>query len=173
MCIRDRSLTSNGLTTTSDIIMSNTTRCNITASSTLNLFSNSISLNANTTNSNGSFLTMGTTTSILFGTNDSINTYIDLVLSFSISSRKIRMDSRPTSVFGANSILMGGSHMNLPSFAVNDSFCCVANQLSIGPGYSISPLPGAVLCVNGKSYFYNDIACSTNINLTHLYLLTH
>ena len=91
------SYTTAGLTTTNDILMTSGSQASIRASSAaLSLFSNSISLNANTTGSNGCFLTLSSTGLVMFGTNDPINTYIDLTLSSAISSRKIRLDSAST-----------------------------------------------------------------------------
>ena len=88
----------------------------------------------------------------MFGTNDPINTYIDLTLSSAISSRKIRLDSASTALSGSNSILMGGSDMTTPSFAVGDYYCAVRNKLMVGDyGY---PTGNVVFYCSGHSRFF-------------------
>ena len=116
------SYTTNGLTTTNDILMTNGTQANITASSGLSWTGPTLSLNGTTSPNN-----------VTIGTNDPINTLVDLHFACATLSRTIRQESRASNaVCGVGSFQMRGTNLDAPTFAVGDNYCAVGNKLMVG-----------------------------------------
>ena len=150
------SYTTNGLTTTNDILTTNTSAANITASSGLSLTGTTLSLNGTTSPNNGTWITLGAVGSptgfITIGTNDPINTLVDLHFASANLSRRIRQESRASNVVcGVGSFQMGGTNLDAPTFAFGDSYCAVGNKLMVGAyGY---PTGNITFYLSGYSHF--------------------
>ena len=149
-----------------DILLTNTSAANIAASSALSLTGTTLSLNGTTNPNNGTWITLGAVGSptgfITSGTNDPINTLVELHFASATLSRTTRQESRASNaVYGVGSFQMGGINLDAPTFAVGDSYCAVGNKLMVG-SYAY-PTGIISLYCSGYSHFLNDLQCDGQI----------